>query len=249
MTFFGRLILVIGLALTATILAVMGTASFVGEKVSEEIELARVSHLLGTLRQTTEANLAIGLSLDQIYSLQPMIEREKASDPGIVVIDIFSSSGLSIHSTDRGSIGEAVEPAWRQQLQREGIWHDRLRGETVFGTRFENDLGVAGGIAVTVSNAGRANRTGIMSMDLVTRASAVGAGVLIIGLALAFGCALWLGRPFRRVAVILEAEAPSGERPHGEMDRLAMRVHDNWAATRERLVHGQKKLEALDDID
>lgn len=249
MTFFGRLILVIGLALTATILAVMGTASFVGEKVSEEIELARVSHLLGTLRQTTEANLAIGLTLDEIYSLQPMIEREKASDPGIVVIDIFNSAGLSIQSTDRGSIGESVEPAWRQQLQRDGIWRDRLRGETVFGTRFENDLGVAGGIAVTVSSSGRVARTGIMSMDLVARASVVGAGVMAVGLALAFACAIWLGRPFRKAAAILSSEAQTGERPQGEMDRLAARVRDNWTATKEKLARGQKQLEALDDID
>lgn len=249
MTFFGRLILVIGLALSATILAVVGTASFVGEQVSEEIELARVSHLLGTLRQTTESNLAIGLELDQIASLQPMIEREKANDSGIVVIDIFNSAGVSVQSTDRGSIGEPVEAGWRQQLSREGIWHDRLRGETVFGVRFENDLGVAGGIAVTVSSAGRASRTGILSMDLVTRAAAIGSGVMVIGLSLAFVCAYWLGAPFRRVAAILSPGKPVVGRPQDEMERLAVRVRENWASTSERLAQGQKSLEALDDFD
>ena len=134
MTFFGRLILVICVSLSATILAVAGTAFFVGEKVGEEIELARVSHLLGTLEQTTEANLAIGLSLDEISSLQPMIEREKADDAGIVVIDIFNAAGISVHSTDRGSIGEQVESAWKTHLGHDGIWHGRLRGEAVVST-------------------------------------------------------------------------------------------------------------------
>lgn len=249
MTFFGRLILVICVSLSATILAVAGTAFFVGEKVGEEIELARVSHLLGTLKQTTEANLAIGLSLDEISSLQPMIEREKADDAGIVVIDIFNAAGISVHSTDRGSIGEQVESAWKTNLARDGIWHGRLRGEAVFGTRFENDLGVAGGIAVTVSGAGRAGRTEVMSMDLAGRAAVLGGGALIVGLVLAVGCAFWLGRPFRRVATLLGGEPAADLGRLDAMDRLAVRVRDNWTATGERMARGQKQLEALDDIE
>lgn len=252
MTFFGRLIFVIGLSLAVTLVVLPGAAFFAGERVSEEIEQARVSHLLGALRQTTEANLGIGLALDEIALLQSTIEREKAQDPSIVVIDIFNSAGRSIYSTDRGSVGEAVDPGWLTHLSRDGTWHSSFRGETIFGTRFENDLGIAGGIAVTLSGTNRAARIEALALDLTLRAFAIGFAALGIGLLLAFAAAWRLGRPFVRVAAVLRdaaAARPPPAAPRDGLERVALQVRETWREEEARLARGMTRLEALDDAD
>ncbi|WP_127090909.1 hypothetical protein [Aquabacter cavernae] len=250
MTFYGRLIFVIGLSLAVTLVVLPGAAYFAGERVSEEIEQARVSHLLGALRQTTEANLGIGLTLDEIALLQSTIEREKAQDPSIVVIDIFNSAGRSVYSTDRGSVGEAVDPSWLTFITRDGTWHASFRGETIFGTRFDNDLGVAGGIAVTLSGATRVARTESLAFDLSLRALAIGFCALGVGLVLAFIAASRLGRPFMRVAAILRGgEGASLPVPRDGLERAAFQVRETWSREEARLARGMTRLEALDDAD
>ncbi len=248
MTFVGRLIFVIGLSVTITLLAIAGAAFVAGEQVSEEIEQARVSHLLGTLRSTAEANLSIGLTLDEISLLQSSIEREKSNDPTIVAIDVFNNAGRSIYSTDRGSIGEKVDSGWNDHLLRDGLWQAAAHGETVFGTRFDNDLGVAGGIAVTVSGASRSLRAQVLGIDLVARTMVIGAGAMILALALAFAFAWALGRPFSRVARILRG-AELRPTQHQRLERLAIQVREAWAASDARTAHGISQLEALDDAD
>lgn len=66
MTFVSRLILVAVVSVTAAVVAVAVIAFSASDRVGAEIERARVANLLGTLRASTEANLSIGLALDQI---------------------------------------------------------------------------------------------------------------------------------------------------------------------------------------
>ncbi|MEW6255159.1 MAG: hypothetical protein AB1592_04320 [Pseudomonadota bacterium] len=252
MTFFGRLILVIGVSLAVTLLALPGAAFFAGERVNGEIEQARAAHLLGALRQTTEANLSIGLALDEIGLLQSTIEREKANDPSIVVIDIFNAAGRSVYSTDRGSVGEPVDPTWMGKLRAEGTWHSSFRGETIFGTRFENDLGVAGGIAVTLSGANRIARMEALALAVSAHATAIVVGAFAVGMAIALVCSGWLGRPFRRVAAILRDTAGTTPFPAGQgggLERAALQVRERWREDDARLAQGMARLEALDDED
>ncbi len=253
MTFFGRLLLIIAVSLAVTLLALPAATFFAGEQVNDEIEQARAAHLLGALRQTTEANLGIGLMLDEIGLLQSTIEREKAQDPSIVVIDIFNAAGRSVYSTDRGSVGEPVDPTWMNKLRSEGTWHSSFRGETIFGTRFENDLGVAGGIAVTLSGASRVARMESLALAVAAHGAVIVVGAFAVGMAIALLFSRWLGIPFRRVAAILRDTstaapvAPSG--PVGGLERAALQVRERWREEDARLAQGMARLEALDDED
>lgn len=245
MTFVGRLALFVAAALLATLLVVATGAFFASQKVTADIERARVSHLLGSLRNATEANLAIGLALDQVSSLQARIERETAADVAVQAIDVFNAQGRSVYSTDRGAVGEEVPPAWTAQMG-DDIWTVPGRGETVYVTRFDNDLGFAGGIAVSVSDDARASRNERMLVDLAWRTLAVGGACILAAGLLAFAFGALMTRPFGAVARILrgeQASAPAGR----SLEQLAQQTRRTWTRSEERIDAGLKQLEALDD--
>jgi hypothetical protein len=246
MTFVSRLILVAVVSVTAAVVAVAVIAFSASDRVGEEIERARVANLLGTLRASTEANLSIGLLLDQISLLQPRIEREKAGDPSILAIDIFNSAGRAIYSTDRSVIGEEVSPDWVKRLGDDNQWAAAERGDTVFGTRFENDLGVAGGISVTVSDEARSARADRLGLDLLIRTGVLSLAASIAAIIAAVAFVHVLTRPFDRVAKVLRGEGGStGD--DGGLAPLAEATVKSWRDAEARVDRGLGQLGALDD--
>ncbi|MFH3481020.1 MULTISPECIES: hypothetical protein [unclassified Xanthobacter] len=246
MTFVSRLAFVVIFAVIATVVAVAVICFAASERVNFQIERARVANLLTNLRTATEANLSIGLALDQVSPLQERIEREKASDPSVLAIDIFNSAGRAFYSTDRSVIGESVPTDWVRRLADAGIWQTVERGDTVFGTHFENDLGVAGGISVTTSDRGRIARSdslGLSLTSLVVLLAAVGGATA----ALAAGIFNHvMSRPFERVARILSGEAVSTSGDVG-LPRLATAAQHSWTQAAARVDRGLSQLGALDD--
>lgn len=246
MTFLSRLILVVAAAVVAAVVAVAVVAFGASERVGAEIERARVANLLGTLKGSTEANLSIGLALDQISLLQPRIEREKAGDPSILAIDIFNSTGRAVFSTDRSLIGEDVSPAWVKQLNSDDVWSGVERGETVFGTRFENDLGVGGGIAVTVSDEARATRSSRLGLDLAVRTLALALAGVVAAAAAATVFAYIFTRPFDRATRILRGESATSL-DDSPLSRLAEATVGSWRQAEAQVDRGLGQLGALDD--
>lgn len=246
MTFVSRLALVVISAVVATVVAVAVICFAASERVNIEIERARVANLLTNLRTATEANLSIGLSLDQISPLQERIEREKAGDASVLAIDIFNAAGRAAYSTDRSVIGENVPADWVKRLAAGGIWQTVERGDTVFGTHFENDLGVAGGISVTTSDRARLARSESLGVSLIALLAILGVGAgAVAGLAAGvFGYVM--SRPFERVARILSGEVvnPSAE---SALPRLAIEAHRSWIEAEARVDRGLSHLGALDD--
>lgn len=246
MTFANRLTAVVFSAVLATVIAVAAGAYLAGEQVNEDIERARVSHLVGTLRATTEANLSIGLGLDQIGQLQNRIEREKANDPEVLAIDIFNAQGRSLYSTDLSAVGEKVADGWTRHLSRDGLWQDMTGADTIFGTRFENDLGVAGGIAITVSDQTRNRRAEALGLDLAARTLALGIGAALLAALAALAFAHLLTRPFEKVARILRGEPPPATTP-GSLEHLATQARRSWGRAETQVDRGLSQLGALDD--
>lgn len=246
MTFVSRLILVAVVSVTAAVVAVAVIAFAASDRVGEEIERARVANLLGALKTATEGNLSIGLQLDQISLLQPRVEREKANDPSILAIDIFNAGGRAFYSTDRSVIGEEVSQDWVSRLGTEDQWAAAERGDTVFGTRFENDLGVAGGISVTVSDEARSARADRLGLDLLTRTAVACA---LAGLAAALAALLFahlLTRPFDKVARVLRGEGPVSA-DDGGLTLFAEAAVKSWRDAEARVDRGLGQLGALDD--
>ncbi|MFG1480228.1 hypothetical protein V5F53_16470 [Xanthobacter sp. V4C-4] len=246
MTFVSRLALVVISAVVATVVAVALICFAASERVGVEIERARVANLLTTLRTATEANLSIGLTLEQISTLQERIEREKAGDPSVLAIDIFNAAGRALYSTDRGLIGESVAPDWVRRLASTGIWQAVERGDTVFGTRFENDLGLAGGISVTVSDRARLARAESLSLSLAGLALALVAGGAVTAAIAALIFSFLMSRPFEQVARILSGET-AGPAAEGSLPQLAIDAQHSWIEAEARVDRGLGQLGALDD--
>ncbi len=220
------------------------------ERVRAQISSSKDGYLLRNLRAAAEANVSIGLTLDQMDGLQGLIEREREGAEDVLSIDVFNGSGVVVYSTDRSAIGTAVATPWVPFLARDQAWTIAGRGERVVGTRFDNDLGVAeGGIALTLKGRGAA---AIGDDPLaVLRANAVSLiATLLALLAAAVASARLLQRStarFRAAAAILSDPEPARTPPAEPLSALASAQAQRWAWIRTTLVERQKALERLDD--
>ena len=73
-----RLLLIVGLVVTAMLLLAGYVGHSAGERMRAALLQARATHLLNTFRVHAEYRLALGLTLDQLDGLQLLLERERA---------------------------------------------------------------------------------------------------------------------------------------------------------------------------
>lgn len=225
-------------------------ASLAEGRVRAEVAAARDGYLVKNLRTVAEANVSIGLTLDQMDSLQALIERERESADNVLSIDVFNSSGTVVYSTDRSAIGTSVAAPWVPFLDREGTWAIAGRGERVIGTRFDNDLGRAeGGIALTLRTAEGA----VASANPVARLQALSGPFLATAAALALAAALAaaaLGSRltrFRRAAALMVTSSPSATPSADPLATLAASERERWARLRVAITDREATLRRLDD--
>ena len=154
MAFIAKLALTLVAVSTAAGIYLVVLGGWLVDRSFTELREARLTFVLFSLRSTVEANLDLGFGLRDVQQIQDLIEREKAADPTIEAIDVSTPDGVSVFSTDRGAIGDAVPEAWRRaQIDQRGAstWRAFDRGEAIFGTAIEGDFGqTVGQIAIEV---------------------------------------------------------------------------------------------------
>lgn len=250
MTFRALLALVLGLSALVAVLAGAVVARQMLVANGDEVERARVGRVLASLAAATETNLAVGLSLDNLGMLQPQLERERAADARLLALDIFSITGRSTFSTDRGAIGEPVPASWIEQARADlaGVWRVEERGEVAYGRTIVNDIGLpVAGLAVTLSAAERKRTTDAITLRLVGVALPLAAAA---ALAAAFaGMALGgrLNRAFGHAATLLAGAEPAAEAAGAMIEAEARRAASAWSAAETRLASALRRLEELDD--
>lgn len=219
-------------------------------RVRSEVAAARDGYLLRSLKAAAEANVSIGLTLDQMDALQSLIERERESAEGVLSIDIFNGGGVVVYSTDRSAIGTTVASPWVPFLDKEGTWAIPGRGERVVGTRFDNDLGRAeGGVAITLrgpdaalSRANPLERVQALGMPLITTLAALIIAAIIASVALTRTL-----RRFRRAAALMTPGASELPPAGDSLASLAVSQRQRWARIREAIAARQAALRKLDD--
>jgi hypothetical protein len=242
------LIVAAGIAATAALTAWLDVLAT--DRVRAQIAAAKDGYLLRTLRTAAEANVSIGLTLEQMDGLQGLIEREREGAESLLSIDVFNPNGVVVYSTDRSAIGTAVALPWVPRLQGDKTWTVEGRAERVIGTRFDNDLGGAeGGIAITQRGltAARLPADPVAAMKAFT--TPLVASLLAIALsALAAGLLLQRATSrFRRAAGLLTGRATAAPAPDDALSALALARRAQWARIRDALEERQRSLQRLDD--
>lgn len=250
MSFRRRLMLIVVSAIICALLAVAAMAWRAGAEVGDAIEQGRATYLLGIIRSAAETNLSFGLPLDQMPTIEALMEREKLSDPSILAIDVFYPEGRSVYSTDRGALGEPVLPSWTSALHAPGLWQLSGHGELVLGTRIENELGTAaGGVAITLSDLPRETRDFALALDLASLTFLVTLAGTLLAAFTVRPLARLLTRPFANAArALTETPDPAHHgAPHGTLAAAAGEVRQRWQATEATAARAMHELRALDN--
>ena len=223
------------------------------QHVRDEAEVASQERLLRSLKSAVDASAGIGLSLEQMSSLQAFIERERTSERNVLSIDVFNTAGVLIHSTDRGSIGTPLAKPWVERLEAVASWQIDGNGERVSGIRFDNDAGQPlGGIAVRLRRV--APPAGIPAALQFVHEKALLLASLAACVALAgWGATAMLRRRlarYRPVALVLDGapSAPSADDDAGDPLLVAARARAAaWNAQLAVLDDTLGRLHALDE--
>ncbi len=244
------LILILALvccALTAVFGATLLTVR-IEQQAIDQTRHAHEEYVLGNLRSTIEANLTLGLPLEQSASLQRLIEREKSGMPDIRDISVYGASGQVLYSTDQGKLGGVMPAAWEQAASAEGVWCINDPNVRSCGIALQDELGrTAGGLVLVAPHAARAySLQAWLARGLPTLALAVIAA-LVAGLG-----ALWLAhrrlRPFLWAGRILRGQdAPGGDRD--PLVAAARRASERHQASLRALDRQRQQLKELDHVD
>ena len=210
--------------------------------------------LLQSLRKTAEDFLATGMTPEQMPAMQDVIDREKASFPQLMAIDIFTPAGRISYSTDPGALHTQVPQDWVSQLAQAGSWETQDPTQDQLGMRFENDLGrAAGGIVLTLQPAGAA--------WTLTQWQHAGMQALIWA-ALLLGCCLaalallqWelrrCLRPYRQISRILKQESgPDDEAESlGNIDEFTQWAEQAAQQLQQEHAQTQQAMQKLQELD
>ncbi len=142
----------------------------------------RYRFVLFDLRERLESNLNLGFDLADNPSTQTLLDELLSRDSSFQVIEVFDRDGLSIFSTDRGSVGEKVPERWQRARARQPDgWMVQGELETVVGIPIRNAFDeTAGYLALTYSvpKSGWSQREWTMLMFFVIAALLFSIGAL-----------------------------------------------------------------------
>ncbi len=139
----------------ASFLVLAGLSMLAGHAVNrglEEQEIARFRYLVTSLKRTVEANLGLGLPIQDLPVLQSTIERDRTAEANVRAIEIIGPNDVALYSTDRGAIGGAISPIWKHAIEEDHrtTWVAYDRGEVAIGQAIKNDFGQRIGQVVLV---------------------------------------------------------------------------------------------------
>jgi hypothetical protein len=144
--------LIVGLTL-----ALIGMLNFFRfEQTLRATTEARLGFVAKDLKANIQTGLDLGLDLSSMTNVQDIIEREAATDPGILGIDVFDDQAEVLFSTQESPVGRQIPEAWRAAIGSDGdaVWQASDREQMVVGTRLTSNFGSdVGGVALRYSRA------------------------------------------------------------------------------------------------
>jgi hypothetical protein len=144
--------LIVGLAL-----ALIGMLNFFRfEQTLRATTEARLGFIAKDLKTNIQTGLDLGLDLASMSNVQDIIEREAATDPRILGIDVFDDHAQVLFSTQESAAEAQIPEAWRAAIGMEddAVWQASDREQMVVGSRLTSNFGAdVGGVALRYSRA------------------------------------------------------------------------------------------------
>lgn len=103
-----------------------------------------------SIEGSIQGSLALGLQFGDIGTLPGTLQREQATDDLILSIDIFSTDGKMLYSTDRLRMSRPVPPAWLEAARKAGKedWFVAGDDDAAAGMTIDNNFGLTLGHVV-----------------------------------------------------------------------------------------------------
>jgi hypothetical protein len=205
------LTLIVGLTL-----ALIGMLNFFRfEQTLRATTEARLGFVAKDLKANIQTGLDLGLDLTSMSNVPNIIEREAASDPGILGIDVFDDHGQVLYSTQESAVAAEIPRIWRTAAgsDDDAVWQASDREQMVVGTRLTSNFGAdVGGVALRYSRASFEEQLQRM-LDLLVR---LGSLILIVTAVLSLVVS-WLvfGSTARRLARVRSAVEEALTHPDG----------------------------------
>jgi hypothetical protein len=203
--------LIVGLTL-----ALIGMLNFFRfEQTLRATTEARLGFVAKDLKANIQTGLDLGLDLSSMSNVQNIIEREAATDPGILGIDVFDDQSQVLFSTQESAVEWQIPEAWRAAIGSDdhAVWQASDREQMVVGTRLTSNFGSdVGGVALRYSRASFEEQLERM-LDLLVR---LGISTWIITALLSLVVS-WLvfGATARRLARVRSAVENALTHPEG----------------------------------
>ena len=203
--------LIVGLTL-----ALIGMLNFFRfEQTLRATTEARLGFVAKDLKANIQTGLDLGLDLSSMSNVQNIIEREAATDPRILGIDVFDDQAQVLFSTEDSAVEWQIPEGWRAAIgsDDDAVWQASDREQMVVGTRLTSNFGSdVGGVALRYSRASFEEQLQRM-LDLLVR---LGISTLIITALMSLAVSwLVLGATARRLARVRSAVEDALTHPEG----------------------------------
>lgn len=224
--------LIIGLALTLIVMLNF----FKFEQTLRATTESRLGFIAEDLKSSIQTGLDLGLDLPSMSNVQPIVDREAATDARIVAIDVFDDRGLVLFSTLENSAGQPIPESWRAAVGADdtSVWRASDSEQMVVGSSLTSNFGSrVGGVALRYSRTSFEEQLQRM-LGLLARSGTV---TLIIAALMSFAVS-WLvfGSTARSLSRVRAAVESALERPEGPSFRPRRHpIEQDYAATDERL--------------
>jgi hypothetical protein len=202
--------LIVGLTL-----ALIGMLNFFRfEQTLRATTEARLGFVANDLKTNIQTGLDLGLDLSSMSNVQNIIDREAATDPGILGIDVFDDHAEVLFSTQESPLARQIPAAWRAAIgSDDAVWQASDHEQMVVGTRLTSNFGSdVGGVALRYSRASFEEQLQRM-LNLLVR---LGISTLIITALMSLVVSwLVLGATARRLARVRSAVENALTHPEG----------------------------------
>ena len=165
----------------------VGMATFLNyfkyRSTADRIVKGRMAVIGKSIENSVQASLSLGLSFSDLDMLPAHMERELATDPTILGINVFDTAGTPLYATDRLRGLRTAPAAWTAAARSAGDvdWFVNEGAESAVGISIRNNFGLTIGMLVLrYSNEKIDQATRTVAKELAIGALMVFAGAALL---------------------------------------------------------------------